>query len=898
MLKSVRARLSAMALITAIAVVLLSGVTLVVRGQIAEVISSQTDIQAAVGRAGEMRNAMTTMVLVAMDSIVDKSEGKITPERLEELAELEKSFEEGLEGFKDYQNPDIQKKIAILAEKYDIVKKGIHVDLEAVLAKAGKSDEQFAALDDSLDGRGGEMGDQLQQLRDLTVEAQKQLFASNDNQAAAALTPVLLAIAEASAHNTGINLAAMDVIVDRKSGAIAPELAEEISASSKVMYETLEMLGSQPHLASHRALIGELRGKLDAQLAEINNGLKQTVETVGNADGLFAELDDVIDGNGADIDETLSEMLEILDAEAVDARSNTQETLANAAISSLSIGGLILVISLFFSFRVSRAILSPLNGVREAMKELADGDLTVTVPGTQLHDEIGAMARAADRFKQVGVSALRAQSGLDSVSSNVMMTDNSGKIVYFNRAATEMAARNEADIKKVIPEYSAKDLIGKQFSEIYYDPKFPKNFSDDLNATAKSSMEMAGLHFDMVANPVFGSRQERLGAVIEWKEKTLEQRVELEIASMVDAAVAGNLSQRIELSDKRGFFRRLSEGINKLSTTVSMVAEDLADNLGALSQGDLTRRMTAQYDGVFGQLRDDYNQTVEKLTEIVGRITDASNSINSGASEIAAGNENLSSRTESQASSLEQTATAMEQITTTVQTNAENAKTADASAARAKSAAIKGSSVAAQAVSAMSRISQSSSKIADIIGVIDEIAFQTNLLALNAAVEAARAGEAGRGFAVVAQEVRSLAQRSSSASKEIKDLITAGSVEVKEGVDLVNSAGSSLNQIEKEIASLAEMLTDISRASNEQAVGLSEINRAVAKMDEMTQQNSELVSESAAAARSMEEQANDLLSMIEFFRLDEASGKIMSPTLAASLPNRLSLAAPKKSKKR
>ncbi len=239
---------------------------------------------------------------------------------------------------------------------------------------------------------------------------------------------------------------------------------------------------------------------------------------------------------------------------------------------------------------------------------------------------------------------------------------------------------------------------------------------------------------------------------------------------------------------------------------------------------------------------------------------------------------NLSERTEQQASSLEETAAAMEQLAATVRQNAGNARQASQLADSAKAAADGGGGVATQAVAAMGRIEQSSQKISDIIGVIDEIAFQTNLLALNAAVEAARAGESGKGFAVVAAEVRTLAQRSSAASKEIKALIHASSGEVRTGVGLVNEAGRTLEQIVLSVKRVADIVADIAAASGEQAQGLEQVNAAVAHMDQVTQKNAALVEESTASARDLQAQAAELHGLVAFFSTDGARKPKAAPT--------------------
>lgn len=285
----------------------------------------------------------------------------------------------------------------------------------------------------------------------------------------------------------------------------------------------------------------------------------------------------------------------------------------------------------------------------------------------------------------------------------------------------------------------------------------------------------------------------------------------------------------------------------------------------AMSAGDLTQRVEGQYQGDVALLQEAINTSLSNLQSTVQQIRSASTSITSAAGEISQGNTDLSQRTEEQASSLEETAASIEELTSTVKQNADNAREASQVATSAREQAVKGGAVVQNAVVAMAAINESSKKIADIIGVIDEIAFQTNLLALNAAVEAARAGEQGRGFAVVASEVRNLAQRSAGAAKEIKTLINDSVRKVDEGSKLVNASGLTLTEIVTAVRRVADIIEEIAAASAEQSSGIDQVNKAVGQMDQVTQQNAALVEEAAAAAESLDDQARGLLDVVGFF---------------------------------
>lgn len=347
----------------------------------------------------------------------------------------------------------------------------------------------------------------------------------------------------------------------------------------------------------------------------------------------------------------------------------------------------------------------------------------------------------------------------------------------------------------------------------------------------------------------------------------LKQVIENDIQSMVVDASRGELNNRIDLSDKQGFFRDMSSGINQLVDSVNNIFEDTSSAMRHIARGNLTKPITNNYDGKFNDLKRNINESITNLENTLTGLRESSDVITSTSKEIMEGNTSLSSRTEHQASALEQTAASMEQLNSTVKNNAENTALADQLADTAKTTAIKGGEVMQEASIAMEQINQSSQKIAEIIGVIDEIAFQTNLLALNASVEAARAGEQGRGFAVVATEVRNLAGRSASAAKEIKDLINDSVTKVEAGVDLVNQSTSSQNEIVESITRVGSIIAEISIASHEQSEGIEQVSTAVTSMDEVTQQNAALAEQTSAAATSLSEQAGDMSQMMEFFTI-------------------------------
>ncbi len=572
--------------------------------------------------------------------------------------------------------------------------------------------------------------------------------------------------------------------------------------------------------------------------------------------------------------------------------------------------------------------------------ELALGECVLEFWVSPMHDESGqrtgticelydlteklAVEREREERRQAERAAAEASARLDAAlmatSTNIVIADSNNDIVFVNRELETMLQAKESELRKELPNFSASDLVGKNIDVFHKNPAHQQALVKSLSSAYSSDIEVAGNSFRLTASPVHDESGERIGTVVEWLDRTEEMAVNREIEEIVDGAVHGDLSRRISLDGKEGFFRNLSVGVNELIDVYQNVIDEVTgvvsglahgeldqrvstqgkngsfehlagginelvgifqtvigevnEVLGAMAAGDLTRKIDAPYEGAFNEIKLNANDAIDRLTEVVREIKDTAAIVSSGSDEIATGNTNLSQRTEEQAASLEETSSAMEEMTSTIQQNAGNSKQANNLAQSARDTAENGGRVVGHAVEAMQAINDSSKKISDIIGVIDEIAFQTNLLALNASVEAARAGDQGRGFAVVADEVRNLAGRSATAAKEIKDLIEDSSRKVEEGSSLVNQSGETLDEIVNAVKKVSDIVAEISTASEEQAAGIDEVNKAVIQMDELTQQNAALVEQAAAASESLGEQAEGLDRLMSFFKVsgDAAPG--------------------------
>ncbi len=489
-----------------------------------------------------------------------------------------------------------------------------------------------------------------------------------------------------------------------------------------------------------------------------------------------------------------------------------------------------------------------------------------------VQDARGKMAAAA----AAAITNARIKLALDNVSSPVRIADAQGTILYINNALQAVLRRDRDAYAKQIPGFDPDKVVGGSVGMFYSDPSSAMEKLRSIKETANSQMVLGGRTYAITTSPVLSAAGEMLGTVGQWEDISDQLAAENQIDALVQGAAAGDFGQRLSMEGKTGFFANLSSGMNQLMDTSEKGLTDVADMLAAFAEGDLTHRITREYQGLFGKVKDSANSTAENLTRVMDEVRAASDALTGAANQVSATAQSLSQAASEQAASVEQTSASIDTMSASITQNSDNARVTDGMATKASKEATDGGSAVSQTVTAMKQIASK-------IGIVDDIAYQTNLLALNAAIEAARAGEHGKGFAVVAAEVRKLAERSQEAAKEIGEL-AANSVTTAE------RAGKLLDEIVPSIQKTSELVQEIAAASTEQSESVVQIGGAMGQLSKATQQNASASEELAATSEELSGQAEQLQQSVAFFKTGDAVAKVSSRHEPLGAPRRAPVA--------
>lgn len=538
-----------------------------------------------------------------------------------------------------------------------------------------------------------------------------------------------------------------------------------------------------------------------------------------------------------------------------------QKTFFFTAITSIFV-----LVSLVFGMRFVHSMITSLHGLKNVIERIERAEEGIVIPSLNRRDSIGTIARSLSEISSKGADSARVQEAVNNSDTPFLIVDGNAISVFENRSFKRLLERcsDVFDILTPTSHDGSRDAT-KLLQEIEHAQTTGKTIQKSRGEMALE-ISLNGYILEARRSAVLNAQGEEIGATLQLEEVTEVRNLEKEVVDLLESVEQGEFTQRVHNIDGMGFTSFAARGLNRQMDSIQNFMENLEVSLEALVQGDLTRRMDKKFEGGFERARGSVNESLGVLVNMISAVSDAAQNVQETSQPIAQGARKLAQRAEEQAASLEEVNATMEDMSSMISQSAENTSSASGLAKTAAERAAAGHEVLGQTRQAMNKIEASSARVVEIVSVIDSIAFQTNLLALNAAVEAARAGDAGKGFAVVASEVRTLAQRSSDAASEIRGLITESTVNVSEGVDLMERTQSALDQINDAITGFSDVISSITSASEEQARGAREIASTTSHLDGLTQKNAAAAVDSARGAEELQSQSDYLIQQVQLFR--------------------------------